>query len=70
MSKHHHHPGEGHLSGKPARPVRDHLHHNWFFYVSGIFIFIALLAFIASGNLAWQFSAIPPSQPALHGSPK
>jgi hypothetical protein len=65
MSKHHHHPDEGHGGGNPPNRVRDHLHHNWFFYVSGIFILLALLAFIFSGNLSWQFSASPPAQTSL-----
>ena len=64
MSKHHHHPNEGHGDGGPPRPVRDHLHHNWFFYTAGVFLLLALLAFVFSGNLAWQFSAAPP-QPSL-----
>jgi hypothetical protein len=53
MSKHHHHPNEGHGDGNPASSIRGHLHHNWFFYVSGLFILVALLAFIFSGNLLW-----------------
>jgi len=70
MSKHHHHPNEGHGDGQPASPLRSHLHHNWFFYVSGIFILIALLAFIVSGNLSWQFSASAPQQKPLIGVTK
>jgi hypothetical protein len=65
MGKHHHHPHEGHGAGNPPRSLRDHLHHHWFFYVSGIFLLIALLAFILSGNLAWQFSASAPKQQPL-----
>jgi uncharacterized integral membrane protein len=52
MSKHHHHPNEGHRSGEPAAS-RKPLHHDWRFYVAGFFLLIALLAFIFSGNLAW-----------------
>jgi hypothetical protein len=70
MSKHHHHPNEGHGDGNPPRSARDHLHHNWFFYVSGIFILIALLAFVLSGNLSWQFSVAPPPQTPLIGGTK
>jgi hypothetical protein len=70
MSKHHHHPNEGHGEGEPPRSVRGHLHHNWFFYVSGVFIFVALLGFILSGNLAWRFSALPPQPSLLSGDKK
>jgi len=70
MSKHHHHPDEGHGDGGSSRPVRNHLHHNWFFYISGLFILIALLAFVFSGNLSWQFSAAPPPQTPLIGGIK
>jgi hypothetical protein len=69
MSKHHHHPHEGHGDGNPPPSLRGHFHHNWFFYVSGLFLLIALLAFIASGNLSWQFSAsAPPQTPLIGGS--
>jgi hypothetical protein len=64
MSKHHHHPNEGHGGGGSPRSMQNHLHHNWFFYVSGIFILVALLAFVFSGNLAW-----PQSAPPLHPAP-
>jgi len=70
VSKHHHHPNEGHGEGNPPRTVRGHLHHNWFFYVSGIFILVALLAFIFSGNLSWNFNMAPSTQTPLSGSPK
>jgi len=60
MSKHHHHPDEGHGSGDPPRSTLNHLHHNWFFYVSGIFILVALIAFVLSGNLNWQYSDSSP----------
>jgi hypothetical protein len=62
MGKHHHHPDEGHGAGNPSGSARGHLHHNWFFYVSGLFILLALLAFIFSVNLAWRPSAGPPAQ--------
>jgi len=69
MSKHHHHPDEGHGDGNSPPSLRNHLHHNWFFYVSGIFILVALLGFILSGNLSWQFSALPPPQtPLINGT--
>jgi len=70
MSKHHHHPNEGHSAGNPPGSVRNHLHHNWFFYVSGIFILIALLAFIASGNLSWNFNTAAPQPKPLVGGAK
>jgi hypothetical protein len=67
MSKHHHHPNEGHGPGAPSRSVREHLHHHWFFYVSGIFLLVALVCFVLSGNVSWQFSASPPAQAPLIG---
>jgi hypothetical protein len=67
MSKHHHHPNEGHGNGDSPRAARNHLHHNWFFYVAGVFILLALLGFIFSGNLAWQPSVAPP-QPTTTSS--
>ena len=70
MSKHHHHPHEGHGAGNPPGTVRGHLHHNWFFYVSGLFILVALLAFIFSGNLSWNYNITQPVQPPLPGSAK
>jgi hypothetical protein len=66
MSKHHHHPNKGHGPGNPPGEGRGHFRHNWFFYVSGIFILIALLAFIFSGNLLWQPSAPAPQQKAVN----
>ena len=57
MSKHHHHPHEGHSDGGP--PKGSHLRHNWFFYVSGVFLLLALLGFIFSGNLAWRPAVAP-----------
>ena len=64
MGKHHHHPHEGHRSGEPGggKP----LHHDWRFYAAGLMIFLALLAFIFSGNLAWRPAAAPPPGPAAH----
>jgi hypothetical protein len=63
MSKHHHHPHEGHSAGNPPGTGRGHLRHNWFFYLAGVMILLALLAFIFSGNLAWR-PAISSPQPA------
>ena len=62
MSKHHHHPNEGHSPGNPPGSGRHHLRHNWFFYVAGIFILIGLLAFITWGAFPWQVST-PAVQP-------
>ncbi|HEX4141344.1 MAG TPA: hypothetical protein VHY09_13430 [Candidatus Methylacidiphilales bacterium] len=67
MSKHHHHPNEGH---GPGNPPGNHFRRNWFFYVSGVFILIALLAFIVSGNLTWNFNAAAPPQKPLVGGGK
>ena len=58
MSKHHHNPHEGHSNGESSKG--DHMHHNWFFYVAGFFLLLALLAFIFSGNLALQPNLPPP----------
>jgi hypothetical protein len=65
MSKHHHHPHEGHGSG--GGPARRPLHHSWFFWVAGVFILLALLGFIFSGNLAWN-PAAPTPPPANTGA--
>jgi len=64
MSKHHHHPHEGHHSGEPGAS-RKPMHHDWRFYVAGFFLFLALLAFILSGNLRWR--PAPPPLPASTG---
>jgi hypothetical protein len=69
MGKHHHHSDEGHDKGNPPRSIRGHLHHNWFFYVSGVFLLLALLGFIVSGNLSWNFNAgSSPQTPLIGGS--
>jgi hypothetical protein len=61
---HHHHPHEGHSAG------RKPLHHNWFFWVAGIFILLALIGFIVEGSGALRPSA-PVEQPsAASGSGK
>jgi hypothetical protein len=70
MSKHHHHPDEGHGSGNPPHSARNHLQHHWFFYVAGVFILVALIAFVLSGNLSWQFSAAPSTSTPLIGGAK
>jgi hypothetical protein len=60
MSKHHHHPHEGHRSGNPPGSGRPR--HNWFFYVAGFFILIGLLCFIMLGtNFFW--SPVVPATP-------
>jgi hypothetical protein len=66
MGKHHHNPHEGHRSGVPSggKP----LHHDWRFYAAGIFILIALLAFIFSGNLAWRPAPSPAPPPPVAGA--
>jgi hypothetical protein len=63
MSKHHHHPNEGHRGGEPSASSKP-LHHDWRFYVAGFFLLIALLAFIFSGNLAWGPAPVPPQSAA------
>jgi hypothetical protein len=61
MSKHHHHPHEGHGAGTPSKkPLR----HNWFFWVAGFFLLLALLGFILSGNLAFTPAPARPVVPA------
>jgi hypothetical protein len=67
MSKHHHHPHEGHGDGGPSN---QHLRHNWFFYVAGFFLLLALLGFILSGNLALNPATTPAPAPAPSGSGK
>ena len=69
MGKHHHHPNEGHGAGNPPGSAKNHFQHHWFFYVSGVFILLALLAFIGSGNLSWNFNAAaPPAKPLVSGA--
>ena len=46
MSKHHHHPHEGHGPGNPPRRAK----HNAFFYVAGFFILLGLICFILWGT--------------------
>ena len=50
MSKHHHHPHEGHHSGAPkaAKPM----HHDWRFYAAGLLILVALMAYLLSLDLS------------------
>ena len=64
MSKHHHHPHEGHGQGNP--PGDKPLRHNWFFYVAGFFLLLALIGFILSNNLNMQPAPTPrpPATPA------
>jgi hypothetical protein len=71
MSKHHHHPHEDHHSGEPGAS-RKPLHHDWRFYVAGFFLFLALLAFIFSGNLRWRLApaSTPASAPTNAATPK
>jgi len=66
---HHHHPDEGHGDGVPPRSAKNHLHHNWFFYVAGFFILLALIGFIMAGTPAWQVVA-PAQPPPLNDSNK
>jgi len=53
MSKHHHGvDGSG-----------GHLRHNWFFYVSGFFLLLALLAFTFYGMFAGHVAPSPVTPP-------
>jgi hypothetical protein len=70
MSKHHHHPHEGHRDGGSPESCRKPLHHSPFFWVAGFFILLALLGFIFSGNLAWQPSPLPTQAAPATGSTK
>jgi hypothetical protein len=63
MGKHHHRPQEGHSDGNP--PGRKPLHHDWRFYAAGLCIFIALVIYLLSGDLAFQPRVAPP--PAVSG---
>jgi hypothetical protein len=58
MSKHHHHPHEGHHSGLPSRKP---LHHDWRFYAAGALIMIALLIYLLTEDLAFTPRALPTS---------
>jgi hypothetical protein len=65
MSKHHHHPHEGHSSGtSPAAKTRSH---GVFFYVAGVFILIALLCFIVNGATFFRSPAVPAPAVATPG---
>jgi hypothetical protein len=70
MSKHHHHPHEGHSAGNPPGTRHGHLRHNWFFYLAGVMILLALLAFIFSGNLALRPTTSSPQPAASSGASK
>jgi hypothetical protein len=61
MSRHHHHPHEGHLGGNP--PGQKKLRHDWRFYAAGLCILIALLVYLLSGDLAFtpRVTAPPPA---------
>jgi hypothetical protein len=61
MSKHHHHPHEGHRSGTPSD--KKPLHHNVFFWVGGFFILVALICFVLEGipSLRWSAATLPPA---------
>ncbi len=67
MSKHHHHPHEGHSAGNPPGTGDKPLRHNWFFYVAGFFLLLALIGFILSNNLSMQ-PTLPAQVPATPSS--
>jgi hypothetical protein len=58
MSKHHHHPHEGHSSGNPPGTGRQR--QGPFFYLAGLFILVALICFIVLGSFAGSRSIAPP----------
>jgi hypothetical protein len=67
MSEHHHHKAhEGHQSGKP--PGGGRMHRGWFFWLSGIFLLLALLGFIFSGNLVFSPAPAPAPPGAAPGN--
>jgi hypothetical protein len=71
MSKHHHHPNEGHGDGGPPKLDDQPLRHNWFFYVAGFFLIVALLGFIWEGTLGMRPVIPPPTTaPASSATPK
>jgi uncharacterized integral membrane protein len=70
MSKHHHHPHEGHGAGNPPGTGRKHLRHTWFFYVAGFFLLLALLGFILSNNLSSVPGPVAPVNAAPSGAAK
>jgi hypothetical protein len=58
MSEHHHHrPHEGHSTG--GSPARHTKRRGWFFWLSGIILFFALLGFILEGAF-WRFAPVEP----------
>ena len=59
MSKHHHHPHEGHSSGNPPGTGRQR--HHAFFYVAGVCLVIALLCFIVWGAFRGPVAATTPA---------
>jgi hypothetical protein len=59
MSKHHHHPHEGHSAGTPNASKRP-LHHTVFFYVAGLFLLVALLCFIFEGSFLGRPGIVSP----------
>jgi hypothetical protein len=59
MSKHHHHPDEGHGGGDSPGSAGKPLHHNVFFWVAGFFILLALIGFILEGIPAVRSSIWP-----------
>jgi hypothetical protein len=64
MSKHHHHPHEGHSAGDAPGYGRKPLHHNPFFWVAGFFILVALIGFIVEGSGMLRSTPVPVQAPA------
>jgi hypothetical protein len=65
MSKHHHHPHEGHRPGET--PAAKKPGRGAFFYVSISFILIALLCFIVNGATFFRSPAATPPAAATPG---
>jgi hypothetical protein len=68
MSKHHHHPHEGHSSGNA--PGTGRRGHGPFFYVAGVCILIALICFIIWGAFAGPVATTRANPPAAAASAK
>ena len=55
MSEHHHHDHKGHHQNEgPQKSSYKPVHHDWRFYAAGLLIFVALLAYLLSGDLSWR----------------
>jgi hypothetical protein len=62
MGKHHHKPHEGHSDGTHTQhSAKEPVKHNWFFYLAGLAILIALVVYLLSGDLAFTPRVVAPA---------